>query len=96
MSNAARRGDLCSGHDDCAGRPSKSGSGDVSINDRAALRVGDEFVPHRCAKHASHSGHVNQGSSSVTINDQPAARIGDPVDCGSQIKTGSSDVTIGG
>ena len=38
---------------------------------------------------------MKQGSSTVTINDRPAARIGDPVDCGSELKTGSADVFIG-
>jgi uncharacterized Zn-binding protein involved in type VI secretion len=95
MSNAARRGDLCTGHDDCPGRPAKNGSADVTVNDRAALRVGDEFVLHRCPKHSPHKGVVNAGSSTVTINDQPAARIGDAIDCGSSVKTGSNDVFIG-
>jgi uncharacterized Zn-binding protein involved in type VI secretion len=38
---------------------------------------------------------VKKGSSTVTINDLPAARIGDPIDCGSDIQTGSADVYIG-
>lgn len=95
MSNASRRGDLCTGHDDCSGRPAKEGSPDVSLNDKPALRVHDQLVPHGCAEHRSHPGKVSEGSKSVTINDRPAARIGDPVDCGSRMKTGSADVFIG-
>ena len=95
MAFASRRGDLCSGHDDCSGRPASQGSIDVALNDRPALRVNDAFVPHGGAAHPRHGGKVTQGSSTVTINDQPAARIGDPLDCGSTLHTGSSDVSIG-
>jgi uncharacterized Zn-binding protein involved in type VI secretion len=95
MERAARRGDLCTGHDDCPSRPSRSGSADTHVNDRAALRVGDPFVPHGCAAHSPHPGKVAQGSATVTINGRPAARVGDPVDCGSAVQTGSGNVFIG-
>jgi uncharacterized Zn-binding protein involved in type VI secretion len=95
MKKAARRGDLCTGHDDCSPRPARRGSADVTVNDRAVLRVSDPFVPHGCPDHRPHPGKVKKGSSTVTINDLPAARIGDPIDCGSDIQTGSADVYIG-
>ncbi len=95
MKRAARRGDHCTGHDDCSARPAQRGSPDVTVDDRAVLRVTDPFVQHGCAAHPPHPGKVEKGSSTVTINDKAAARIGDPIDCGSTIKTGSTDVYIG-
>ncbi len=93
MDKAARRGDLCSGHEGSPPRPAQRGSPDVTFNDRASLRVSDPFVPHG---HPPHPGKVARGSSTVTINDQPAARVGDAIDCGSHVETGSPDVFIGG
>lgn len=95
MKPAARRGDRCTGHDDCSSRPAQRGSPDVTVNDRAQLRETDPFVRHGCPDHAPHPGKVKKGSSTVTINDLPAARAGDPIDCGSDIQTGSGDVYIG-
>jgi len=95
MKKAARRGDLCTGHDDCSPRPAQKGSADVTVNDRALLRETDPFVRHGCAAHPPHPGKVKKGSSTVTINDLPAARVEDPIDCGSAIQTGSADVYIG-
>ncbi len=96
MQPASRRGDLCTGHDDCSGRPASQGSPDVSLNDRPALRVDDALVAHGCTAHKPHPGKVAAGSSTVTFNDKPAARVADPVDCGSEMRTGSPDVLIGG
>jgi uncharacterized Zn-binding protein involved in type VI secretion len=95
MKKAARRGDLCTGHDACSPRPASRGSGDVTFNDRPALREDDPFGKHGCAEHPPHPGKVKKGSGTVTINDRPAARVDDPVDCGSHVQTGSSDVYIG-
>ncbi len=96
MTKAARRGDLCTGHDACPPRPALAGSPDVTIDDRKAVRVSaDAFVPHGCPGHAPHPGKVQRGSSSVTINDLPAARVGNPLDCGGEVQTGSADVDIG-
>jgi uncharacterized Zn-binding protein involved in type VI secretion len=96
MEKAARRGDLCTGHDACPPRPAQRGSPDVTVNDRPSLRVTDPFVNHGCPAHPPHPGKVQKGSSTVTINDLQAARIGDPIDCGSHVQTGSNDVYIGG
>ena len=96
MQRAARRGDLCTGHDDCSPRPAQRGSTTTSINDRAALRVSEPFVPHGCPSHAPHPGRVREGSRTVTIDDLPAARIGDPIDCGGAVQLGSDDVFVGG
>jgi uncharacterized Zn-binding protein involved in type VI secretion len=95
MQKASRRGDQDTGHDDCGGRPAQKGSPDVAVNDKPALRVDDELVPHGCEEHKRHPGKVAQGSSTVTFNDKPAARVGDPIDCGGTMKTGSPDVLIG-
>lgn len=90
---AARRGDLCSGHDDARPRPALRGSPDVEVNDRPALRVGDGFGKHG---RAPHEGKVRGGSATVTFNDQPVARSGDPIDCGSSVGNASDDVLVGG
>jgi uncharacterized Zn-binding protein involved in type VI secretion len=95
MQRSARRGDLCTGHDACAPRPAQRGSATVTINDRAALRVSDPFVPHGCPSHSAHPGKVAQGSSTVTFDDLPAARIGDAIDCGGAVQLGSPDVFVG-
>lgn len=89
---AARRGDLCSGHDDSKPRPARSGSPDVTVNDRPALRAGDPFGKHGPT---AHEGRITGGSSTVTFNDQPVARSGDPIDCGSSVDAGSDDVLVG-
>jgi uncharacterized Zn-binding protein involved in type VI secretion len=61
MQRAARRGDLCTGHDDCSPRPAQRGSTTTSFNDRAALRVSDPFVRHDCG------GAVQLGSDDVFV-----------------------------
>jgi uncharacterized Zn-binding protein involved in type VI secretion len=67
----------------------------VTVNDRAALRVSDPFVPHGCSSHSPHPGKVSRGSATVTIDDLPAARVGDPIDCGGAVQLGSDDVFVG-
>lgn len=95
MALAARRGDLCTGHDDCKARPILRGSPDVFVDDRAAARQDDPLASHSCAEHKSHKGKVRGGSSTVTLNDRPAARVGDEVDCGGALDVGSEHVQIG-
>ncbi len=92
MAGAARRGDLCTGHEESRPRPGLRGSADVIVNDRPALRAGDPFGKHGPTRH---EGKVKGGSATVTFNDVPAARTGDEVDCGSHIDAGSDDVLIG-
>lgn len=91
MPSAARKGDICTGHDNCNPRPNVEGSDNVFINGRPAHREGDKWD-----KHCDHFSELESGSSSVYINGKPAGRVGDPVKCGSSVATGSDDVIIGG
>ena len=74
-----------------------SGSSNVYINGRSAVRNGDEG-DCRCP----HGGHFSfkGGSRSVYINGKRAIRIGDSAGCEScdqagEVTTGSKDVMIG-
>lgn len=74
------------------------GSGDVTVNGKAALRVGDAQTGHTCVKkpYPTHPSKQATGSSTVFINGKPAARIGDSTGCGDVVAEGSSNVMIGG
>lgn len=95
MPAAVRLGDICTGHGCFPPRPNIQASGDVFINGRGAHRQGDEWDSHCCGP-PCHGGSLAAGSSSVFVNGRPLGRIGDPVDCGSRVATGSSDVFAGG
>lgn len=58
------------------------GAGDVLVNGRPALRLGD--------------GEVVQGSPDVMINGRPAVTLGDRTGCGGSVASGSSGVFING
>lgn len=97
MPAQTRLGDTCTGHDACPPRPLVTGSPNVFVNGRAAVRVGvDAFADHGCPDHSPHSAVVSSGSASVFINGAPAARIGDPVSCGGSVLEGSPNVFTGG
>lgn len=95
VTRAARRGDLCTGHDDCKPRPILKGSPDVTVDDKPVARQGDPLTAHGCAQHSPHKGKVSGGSSTVTVNDKPVARVGDDVDCGGALEVGSPHLEIG-
>ncbi|AHE72820.1 hypothetical protein M942_09335 [Enterobacter ludwigii] len=99
MPGAARVGDIASSHDCFPETPAISGSPDISINGRPALRVGDECEIHACtcpgSPHGVHKRQVAKGSSTVSFNGKPAARIGDESGCGGVIISGSNNVFIG-
>lgn len=95
MPAASRKGDQCTGHGCFPPRASTSGSGDVLINGIPALREGDSYASHSCGS-SSHGGAVDAGSGTVFVNGRQLARIGDPVDCGSAVSEGSSNVFAGG
>ncbi len=96
MPAAGRKEDIGSGHDGFPPTPATSGSGDVGINGKPALREGDAFAPHAKPKHPPHGRALSAGSSSVFINGKPAGRVGDAIDCGGAVESGSDDVFIGG
>lgn len=93
MPGAARKGDICSGHDCFPPRESIEGSENVFINGIPAHRKGDEWKEHCCG--ICHTSILSSGSSSVFINGKPAGRIGDEIECGSVVSSGSYNVFIG-
>lgn len=100
---AARRRDLCTGHDCYPPRPSRESSDSVFYNSRGAHRQSDEWEEHCCITlgpdgeivSGCHRATTVSGSSSVFVNSLAAARVQDQVDCGSFIMTGSHNVYIG-
>lgn len=93
---ATRKGDCCTGHDDCPPVPLVECSPDVTVNDRGAGRVGDRYALHGCVVHSAHPDHIRTGSASVFINGKSAGRTGDSVSIGGAVRDGSEDVFIGG
>ncbi len=92
---AARKDDLCTGHDCFPPRPAASGSENVYVNNRKSHRKGDTWKKHCCVL-SCHASETAEGSATVFINGKRAARVQDPVACGSVIMTGSTNVYIGG
>ena len=91
---AARISDICTGHPRGSPRPNNQGSPDVFINGRRAHRQSDSWPVHR--RRRNHKSFLAAGSPSVYTNGLQQGRIGDPVACGSRVKTGSTNVFIGG
>lgn len=71
-----------------------SGSSDVYINNRPAIRA--HLSVGACDEHSGSPQRVAEGSIKVFINNYPAARIGDRLTCSAEIFSGSPDVFIGG
>lgn len=92
MAKASRLGDNCSCHDACPTVPAVTASGDVLINGRGAVRLGDRYRSHGCRSHSQHQDVVSDGCNAVFANGKPLARVGDPVDHGNLVKAGSPDV----
>lgn len=93
MAGAARLTDTCTGHGCFPPRANLVASTDVLVNDLGSHRQGDKWKMHKCKQ--SHDGSLASGSPTVFVNDKQAGRIGDPVDCGSKVQMGSTDVFIG-
>jgi uncharacterized Zn-binding protein involved in type VI secretion len=73
-----------------------TGSPDVFINDRPALRVADTGIHDNCC--GSNTWTAAGGAPAVMLNDRPAHREGDACQhCGGagQLAEGSADVFIG-
>lgn len=96
MPKQARKPDVCTGHGCFPSRPPKTWSNDVKVNGLEAIRQYDVYEAHGCVVCVPHAGKVEKGSSTVYINDRQAARVGDPIDCGSAIQVGSTNVIVGG
>ena len=74
------------------------GSGDVEIEGKPALRVGDAFAAHGCSPCGKppHKRALSEGSGTVYINGRKAGRIGDPIDCGGTVQSGAGTVFFDG
>lgn len=85
------------GHEGFPPTTTLSGSPNVNIEGKPALKKGIVCGPHTNPSGTTHpTPTISSGSSSVNINGQPATRIGDDVDCGDMIADGVSTVFIGG
>ncbi|WP_299848121.1 PAAR domain-containing protein [uncultured Paracoccus sp.] len=91
MPDAARKGDLDTGHGSRPATAAIEGSGDVSANGRPVLRRGDALAGHGCA---APTRSMSEGSPTVFVNGRPFSRIGDGVNCGGKMATGSPDVAL--
>jgi uncharacterized Zn-binding protein involved in type VI secretion len=106
MAGAGRLGDKAQGASDAHGcpgcphpvvGPAISGSSNVNINSRPALRVDDTGIHAACC--GANMWQAAEGSATVFINGKPAVRQNDPTrHCGGQGKLieGSDNVFIGG
>lgn len=95
MPAVTRLGDNCTGHGCWPPRPNVSASPNVYVNGVPVHRQGDAWAVHCCGP-SCHAGELASGSSTVYINGKQCGRIGDPVDCGSSVAQGSSNVFAGG
>ena len=96
MPAISRIGDLDVPH--CSGMVRATGSSDVFVNTRPAVRQGDINTVHvfplgdLCPPHV---GAVRSGSSSVFINGRGAGRVGDGLVACTSIAQGSTNVFAG-
>ncbi|MCD5973951.1 PAAR domain-containing protein, partial [Pseudomonas quasicaspiana] len=77
------------------------GSFNVYINDREAMRAGEDASSSCSGFPANHPYWpfpvlIAEGSATVYINGKPAARLHSKMVCGAHIKSGSDDTFIGG
>ena len=79
----------------------KASQRSVFVNNKAALRPGDQLLPHTILKKVGdtlrcrgHKAKVNRGSTTVFAEGKPVARRGDSADRGS-MKRGSPNVFAG-
>ncbi len=77
------------------------GSPDVFINNRNAMRAGEDVAASCSGFPISHPYwpfpvKIAEGSATVFINNKHAARISSKMACGAHIKSGSPDTFIGG
>lgn len=91
MPKATRLGDMSTGHPHCyPPTASAQASGNVFVNGRGQVRVGDAWAVHgACSDHSPHSGNSSSGSATVFVNGKSAVRIGDTISCGDAVAEGS-------
>ena len=95
MPPVCRKNDICSGHADYPPRPNTQSSHNVFVNSLGWHRKGDTWGIH-CNDDNCHGSRLAAGSCCVYVNSLQAGRIGDPVECGSAVARGSSNVFAGG
>jgi uncharacterized Zn-binding protein involved in type VI secretion len=96
MKPVARINDTSIGHNGFPSSIATSGSTNVFVNGRGALRVTDSFTPHSKTEGDNviyHNAIVSSsGSPSVFVNGKPLCRVGDNLSCGDTVGTGSGNV----
>ena len=96
MPAVSRIGDLDVPH--CSGMVRATGSSDVFVNTRPAVRQGDINTVHKIPGGIDcflHTGAVRTGSRSVFINGRGAGRVGDGLVNCTEIAQGSENVFSG-
>ena len=96
MPAISRIGDLDVPH--CSGMVRATGSSDVFVNTRPAVRKGDINTVHLIPVGdicEAHTGAVRTGSRSVFINGRGAGRVGDGLVACTKIAQGSTNVFAG-
>ena len=92
MPGAARKEDVCTGHDCYPSRANDQASGDTFANNRGAHRQGDHWRTHCCG--SCHDAKLAQGSPDVLVNSKPWGRCNDKVSCKSKVGSCSPDVIL--
>jgi uncharacterized Zn-binding protein involved in type VI secretion len=97
MSNAARKYDTTSGHGDFPSQTITTGSSNVFINGKPAVREGDLVSSHCISTidgQICHSSSVGAGSPNVFVNGKRKAHVNTPILCGGVINSGSPNVRV--
>lgn len=92
--NAAKVGDIGTGHDGFPSTAIALGSPNVFIDGMPAARVTDPLEEHSKPGSSSHPRHIISGSGTVFVNGSALAITGSKVDCGGEI-IGSGTVFVG-
>ena len=98
MQGVCRARDLCTGHECYPPRQNISWSSNVFVNSRGWHRGNDGWGPHcDTCDDPNHPCHLGKtiSSGSVFVNSRIGAKVGDPIDCGSAVSSGSSNVGCG-
>ncbi|OEE75048.1 type VI secretion system PAAR protein [Vibrio genomosp. F6] len=90
MPKAALLGDIGIEHDGFPPTPIISASPDVMIDGKPVARIGDDLEPHDKPKNPPHPRKIASGASHILVNGKPIAIDGSAVNCGGEIKAGSS------
>lgn len=95
-SGISRIKDIESGHQCWPPVPVITGSLNVFVNKKAALRVGDVTAVHVCGNNPPHTDKCVKGSTKIFCNKKAIMRIGDVLSFGAVMTQGSHTVLAGG